>query len=260
MFTMMAFWSRFGTVARALICVLALGFLAACNEEPLYTNLSEREANEMAALLMRYDIPVSREAGTGGTYTISVDPKRFADATEILSSYGYPKTSYTDLGQVFAKEGLVATPMQERVKLLFGLNQEMSKTISEIDGVVSARVHVTMPEKDPLVVEQTQPSASVVIRYDKDVRISEQVPQIKMIIANSVEGLAYDNVSVALFPVDTGVGSRALGPAAVAEQSKRMNPALVVAGLLVGLATLVALTLGGFAAWRFIQFRKAASP
>ncbi len=255
---MFARLTRLSSVLRAVACMMLLGLLTACGEDTLYSNLSEREANEMTALLMRYDIAVTRDVGTGGTYSIAVDKKRFADATEILSSFGYPKTTYSDLGQVFAKEGLVATPMQERVKFLYGLNQELTKTISQIDGVVSANVHVTQPEKDPLVLEQTPASASVVIRYDKDVKISEQVPEIKMIVANSVEGLNYDNVSVALFPVDTGMGSRALGPAAVAESAKQISGGTVAAIIMVVLALAVALVLGGFAAWRFMQFRKAA--
>lgn len=256
MFTMFCHLALPRLLTRLCACVLLLGVLTACGEDTLYTNLSEREANEMTALLMRYDIAVTRAAGTNNTYSISVGSDRFADATEILSSFGYPKTSYSDLGQIFAKEGLVATPMQERVKFLHGMNQEISKTISEIDGVVSARVHITMPEKDPLVIEQTAPSASVVIRYDKDARLSEQVPQIKMIVASSVEGLAYDSVSVALFPVDTGVGSRALGPAAVAESAKTTGPGTVAAIAMVVLALAMVLVLGGFAGWRYLQFRR----
>lgn len=237
-------------------CVLVM-MTAAC-KEVLYTGLDEREANEMAALLMRYDIPVGRVA-VGGTYNLEIDEERFADATEILKSHGYPKENFTDLGEVFAEQGLVATPMQERVKFLHGLNQELSQTISGIDGVVSARVHVSIPKKDPLALEQASSSASVVIRYDRDVSISAITPQIKMLVANGVEDLTYENVSVALFPVDTGVGARSLGPAAVAEQASQGDPIKFAAGIIIFLALAAGAAMAGLTAKRFIKFRKSTS-
>ena len=84
--------------------------------------------------------------------------------------------------------------------MIFALSQELSRTVSEIDGVVSARVHLVLPENDPLRQQLLPSSASVFIRHRPDMPIGELVPQVKMLVANGVAGLSYDKVSVILVP------------------------------------------------------------
>jgi type III secretion protein J len=92
--------------------------------------------------------------------------------------------------------------------MIFALSQELSRTVSDIDGVLTARVLLVLPENDPLREKAVPSSASVFIRYRADMPIEHLVPQIKMLVANGVAGLSYDKVSVILVPVQThDVGS-----------------------------------------------------
>ena len=84
----------------------------------------------------------------GGQYTVMVDKARFADAINILKEAGLPKQEFQSMGQVFKKDGLISSPTQERAQMIFALSQELSRTVSEIDGVLSARVHLVLPEND----------------------------------------------------------------------------------------------------------------
>jgi type III secretion protein J len=68
--------------------------------------------------------------------------------------------------------------------------------VSEIDGVLSARVHLVLPENDPLRQQLVPSSASVFIRHRASLPINDLVPQVKLLVANSVAGLSYDKVSV----------------------------------------------------------------
>jgi type III secretion protein J len=86
--------------------------------------------------------------------------------------------------------------------MIFALSQELSRTVSEIDGVLSARVHLVLPENDPLRQQLVPSSASVFIRHRSNAQISNLVPQVKMLVANGVAGLSYDKVSVVLVPVE----------------------------------------------------------
>lgn len=86
--------------------------------------------------------------------------------------------------------------------MIFALSQELSRTVSEIDGVLSARVHLVLPENDPLRQQLVPSSASVFIRHRSDAPVGNLVPQVKMLVANGVAGLSYDKVSVILVPVD----------------------------------------------------------
>jgi type III secretion protein J len=187
-------------VQRALVLFVAL-LLSACEAE-LYNNLDQRQANEIVATLQQRGIPAQRVAVKGGQYTVVVDKGRFADSIAILKEAGLPKEEFQTMGQIFKKDGLVSSPMQERAQMIFALSQELSRTVSEIDGVLSARVHLVLPENDPLRQQLVPSSASVFIRHRSNTPVGNLVPQVKMLVANGVAGLSYDKVSVVLVPVD----------------------------------------------------------
>lgn len=180
----------------ALTCLIVA--LTACKAE-LYTGLTEREANEMVAALVGAGIPASK-SGNGGTLTVTVDDARFADAMAVLDARGLPARQYDSMGDVFKKEGLVSSPTEERARLVYALSQELSRTIAEIDGVLSARIHVVLPESDMLGRDVKPSSASVFLRYAPDSDVADYSAQIKLLVANSIEGLLYDNITVVMVP------------------------------------------------------------
>jgi type III secretion protein J len=195
--------------ARLALVLLGALLLSACKAE-LYTNLDQRQANEIAATLLQHGIPAQRVAVKGGQYTVVVDNERFAESIAILKEAGLPKQEFQTMGQVFKKDGLISSPMQERAQMIFALSQELSRTVSEIDGVLSARVHLVLPENDPLRQQLVPSSASVFIRHRSNMPVGNLVPQVKMLVANGIAGLAYDKVSVVLVPVDTQKANQGL--------------------------------------------------
>ncbi|TKT67107.1 type III secretion inner membrane ring lipoprotein SctJ [Rhizobium sp. LC145] len=178
--------------AALILCALVL---SGCQED-LYTNLAEREANSMIATLQRNGIPASRMLQEDGRMKVVVDRDRFSEAVRVLEDAGLPKQAFATMGEVFQQEGLVASPMQERAKMLYALSEELSKTVSEIDGVLSARIHIVLPDNDPLRREASPSSASVFIRHESGLKIDPLIPQIKTLVANGIAGLSYDKVSV----------------------------------------------------------------
>jgi type III secretion protein J len=218
----------------ALITVLAIG-LGACKTD-LYTKLSEREANEMVALLLDKGIAASRAGAKDGTISVQVEEGRFAQAVEALKAGGYPRQSFANMGEVFKGGGLIASPTEERARYVYALSEELSKTISSIDGVLSARIHVVLPKNDLLKQDATPSSASVFIRHDQGAPLKSLLPQIKMLVANSIEGLSYEKVSLVFVPVDRAPSAGSLAAAAPvqasAPQAVRMEgPGPLVAGL-----------------------------
>lgn len=192
--------NRCGVRCRVALIVMGMLVLQACSVE-LYSNLNQRQANEIVATLMRHGIPAQREAGKDGKMTVSVQKDRFAEAMAILDESGLPKQEFQTLGEVFKRDGLVSSPVEERATMIYGLSQELSQTISDIDGVLSARVHLVLPENDPLRQRLVPSSASVFIRHRASVPMDELIPQVKMLVAKGIAGLTYDNVSVTLIPV-----------------------------------------------------------
>jgi type III secretion protein J len=191
-------WPRIAV--RLIMIIMCAAALASCKSE-LYTNLDQQHANRIVATLLEHGIAADRSPGKADRVSVSVDESRFAEAVEVLNDNGLPKQEFSTLGEVFKKDGLVSSPVQERAQMIFALSQELSQTVSEIDGVLSARVHLVLPENDPLRQQLVPSSASVFIRYRANAPVNELVPQVKMLITNGVAGLSYDKVSVILVPV-----------------------------------------------------------
>ncbi|WP_311974234.1 type III secretion system inner membrane ring lipoprotein SctJ [Bradyrhizobium glycinis] len=182
----------------------------------LYTKIQEREANEMLALLLGKGVDAVRVVAKDGTSTIQVEEKQLAYSIDLLNTEGLPRQSFKNLGEVFKGSGLVASPIEERARYVYALSEELSRTISDIDGVLSARVHVVLPKNDLLRQDATPSSASVFIRHGSSAKLSALLPQIKMLVANSIEGLSYDKVAVVFVPVERAPLEQSAAPAAAA--------------------------------------------
>ncbi|VFR53687.1 Type III secretion bridge between inner and outermembrane lipoprotein (YscJ,HrcJ,EscJ, PscJ) [plant metagenome] len=191
---------------RARACVLAPAcvlLLAACSDQTLYSNLSERDSNEVVAALLEAGIPARKESPDGGkSWSAVVKRDAMVQAMEVLRVRGLPERSYDNLGELFKKDGFVSTPVQERVRFIYGSEQQLSETLSRIDGVILARVHIVLPNNDPLATSVRPSSASVFIKYRSDANLDALTPQIKNMVVHSVEGLSYDQVSLTLVQAD----------------------------------------------------------
>lgn len=182
--------------------LLCLALLSGCSKTDLYTNLTERDANEMMAILLRTGISCSKTSGEEGTWNLSVPESNFADAVATLKDQGYPRESYETLGQIFQKSGLVSSPSEEKIRLMYGLSQELGNTISRIDGVQSARVHIVLPENNPFGESIKPSSAAVAITHHPNADLQTMVPDIQELVIASIEGLEMDKVKVSLFEAD----------------------------------------------------------
>jgi type III secretion protein J len=157
----------------------------------------------MVAVLMRAGIDSSKTPGEKGTFSVEVPQSEFARAVDVLRQNGLPRDQFETLGSVFKKEGFTSSSLAERARLVFGISQELSSTISEFDGVIEARVHLALPEADPLTGAANPPSASVFVKYREGFDIPAQTAAIKSLVTNSVEGLDYDKVSIAMTEAKT---------------------------------------------------------
>lgn len=186
---------------RWLIFLCTLTILSGCGYEQLYSDLDEQQVNEMLALLLREDID-ARKSRSDKAWALETVLDDLPLAMQKLKENGYPRDSYESLGDVFKKEGFVSSPLEERARLLYGLSQELSNTVSNIDGVIVARVHLAIPEQNALSDKRSPSSASVFIKHRPGSQVAKQTGAIKALVVNSVEGLPYDHVTVTFFPTD----------------------------------------------------------
>jgi type III secretion protein J len=186
--------ARAAVRAGALACALLM--LSACQDE-LYRGLTEEDANQMVVALEQAGVEASKiTADEGHTWTVQVDHADMGTAMQTLNERGLPEKRFDNLGELFKRDGLVSTPTEERVRFVYGLSQELSQTLSRIDGVMVARVQIVLPNNDPLADQIKPSSASVFIKYQRGFDVGALVTQIKTLVTHSVEGLTYDQVSV----------------------------------------------------------------
>jgi type III secretion protein J len=178
--------------------VLLCGMLAACKVQ-LYGGLNQKDANEMLAVLLRAGIDAQTVVGKEDV-AIQVEQAQIDRAIELLNSRGLPRPKTTSLGDVFKQEGLISSPLEQRARFIYAMSEELSRTLSQLDGVITARVHIVIPERRPNDQTSSSPSAAIFIKYQDDYDLNAYVPQIKQLVANAIEGLSYDKVSVVLFP------------------------------------------------------------
>ena len=189
--------TRLSSLATLLAATL---LLTGCDQQTtLHAGLPEQQANLVMAALIDSGIPCHKAPGDEGTWNVTVAESRFAEAVNLLESRGLPRRNYNGLGEVFKKSGMVSSPSEERIRFMDALAQDLARTISGIDGVVDARVHIVLPENDPFARNTLPSSAAVAIRARWDADISEYTPAIKGLVKNAIEGLAFEKISVTVF-------------------------------------------------------------
>ena len=224
-------FSRLGRASRALALGSVL-LLAACQTE-LYTNQSDRSVNEMIAVLAANGIEARRVPGEDGLYGITVPRTEFARSVTLLSERGLPRQRLGGLAEAFPDTGIVSTPFQERARFMNAIAQELAVSLTGIAGVVDARVHVNVPEDQPLSDEKIASTASVFIYKDPSIDLAGQVATIKTLVTNSVDGLDYEDVAVAVFDARSPAAPFGSGRASVSVPALIGYAVLALVGLFV---------------------------
>lgn len=169
---------------------LSISVLAGCSESvELHRQLSEQEANEVIAELADKQIRAQKIPAKDGV-VVRVRVNDISRAVRTLEAVGLPKVARSTLGDIFRKEGVISTPLEERARYIYALSQELEATLSNIDGVIVARVHVVLPER-VAPGEPVQPaSASVFIKHDPRLDPDNIQPRVRRMVASSIPGMA----------------------------------------------------------------------
>ncbi len=234
---------------RAATMLVSCFLLMGC-KIPLFEEIPERDANEIMSVLFANQIPTEKIVVKPGIVSIHIQKERFAEAVQLLKIHGLPKTKYQSFGDIFKKEGLLSTPLEERARYLYARSQEIASTIEHVDGVLECRVNVVLPDEEKNRKSSPKPmgTASVLIRFDSRYRLNDLVPQIKRLVASSIEAVPYENVTLLMLPVELGVDDERL---AATRNNTLLERTLVspVTLAAAGIGALIVLLLAGLAAW-----------
>jgi type III secretion protein J len=231
----------------ALALLMALALTACSRKVELMASMPEPEANEVLAALQNAGIAAEKIAGKEGMVGVAMDADQVGRAVDLLREKGLPRERFAGMGQVFKKEGLISSPLEERARYLYALSQELGATLSQIDGVVVARVHVVLPERGSSGDPSIPSSAAVFIKHQEGYNLDVVQPQVRRLVTNSIPGLTADKVSIVLVSAQSGKGRAAATPAAAAAEAPASGPMVAL------LAALLAASLGvaGFLGWKY---------
>lgn len=184
-------------VRKKLLLLSALLLIAACKAD-LYSNITEREANEMMAVLFQNGIHASKTPVKDELFNLQVDASDISGALLALDEQGLPRNERKSIGEVFQRSGMISSPFEERVRYIYALGEEVAQTLQQIDGILVARVHIVMPEEPALGQVPRPSSAAVFIRYQPGRDFDFLTPQIRRLVSSSIEGVEYEAVTVVL--------------------------------------------------------------
>lgn len=239
---------------RLVLAALVLAALAACGSNvTLYSAASEGEANELLSVLLDAGIRAEKTIGKEGA-AISVDGTQVARALDILRKQGLPRERFDGMGQIFRKEGLVSSPLEERVRYIYALSQELTNTLSQMDGVLAARVHVVLPERGEIGESATPSTAAVFIKHQVGYSFDALRPQIRQLVTHAIPGLTEDRVSITLVSAQPDAGAAYEMPVQVSVLGLQVAQSSAGGlGLMLGVLILLVLSLAGglsYLLWR----------
>lgn len=104
------------------------------------------------------------------------------------SSVGYEVFDNTD--------ALGSTNFVQNVNLLRALEGELARTISSVDNIRNARVHLVMPKREIFSREEQKPSASVIIKTKEGPLNPQSIQAIQKLIAAAVPKLDMKDISI----------------------------------------------------------------
>jgi type III secretion protein J len=238
--------------AKALIAVLALGSLGAvgCTRE-VANGLEEADANRGVVALARANVDAEKLADptVEGRFRIVVGRDEATVAISVLASEEIPRPKTAAV----TPSGVLPSPEADRAARVAAIATQIERSLGSIDGVHDARVHLDVPNNDPLVAalsnapEKTpRATASVLIRH-RSANPPIVADDVRKLVAGAVSGLAPESIAVVMVQVPqmTLTGDRELahlGPIAVTRGSLP-TLRLVLIGALIALMGLGAALL-----------------
>jgi flagellar M-ring protein FliF len=175
-----------------LIGVIAIATLGSrVRYAPLYTGLSTEDSAAIVGKLKELKVlhrvtPTAIEVPEDDVHELRLE----------LASAGLPRGGGVGF-EIFDSARFGATEFEQQVNLRRALEGELSRSITTIEGVMSARVHLVLPERRLFAARSEGASASVVVKLQPGIDFGKrEVAGIVHLVSSAVPGLSKDRVSV----------------------------------------------------------------
>lgn len=188
---------RVSVLAATIVVLGGLSYVAMLSSRTdyglLYGKLSDSESAKVIAALDDAKVPYKISSG-GGSILVPAD--KVHQMRMQLAGRGIPQGEGVGF-EIFDKPNFGISDFVQRANYTRAVQGELSRTISQLDEIDSARVMIVLPENRLLLDRDKQPTASVFIRVRGNTQLQPSaINSIRFLVANSVEGLKPNNVSI----------------------------------------------------------------
>ena len=192
-------------VQRAIPAIIALVILVVSlviysvftgsSHRPLYENLSEEDRSAVYAALQEAGIDARIQQSNG---MITVSDEDYHRAKMMLASQGLPQGSATGgFEMIRGEQSLGTSQFMEQMRYRLAIEEELAASISTINSIKKARVHLAIPKQSVFIRDREKPKASVVVWPHGGRVVSDgQVQAIVNMVASSVPFMDAESVSV----------------------------------------------------------------
>jgi len=161
---------------------------------PLYTDISHLEAGQVADLLQRENIRYKVDTSSG---MILVESDKIHQARMKLAAEGFPSGNTMGYELLDKEQGFGTSQFMEKTRYYRSIEGELARTISSMNRVRGARVHLAIPKRSVFVNDSRKPSASVFVElYPNQSMERMQVASIVHLVASSIPELEDKHVTV----------------------------------------------------------------
>ena len=184
---------------RLLLATALVLFCVSCSSVPVAKDLSQRQANEIVAVLNSVginSIAVRDSSGGRVKYTVEVRKGFYSQAVGILHEKGLPEEDL--FTEMIEQKGIIPNSREvEALRLDHAAAIEIEQLLHNHPGVSSARVIVRLNS----LKENAPASVSAIIQERAQQNLNRD--ELTAIISRTVPGIAPENVSVWVSPADT---------------------------------------------------------
>jgi flagellar M-ring protein FliF len=160
--------------------------------EYLYTNLNSEDVRDITEELKNRQVTdyVIDDKG------IKVPTDKVLNLRLQLAQEGLPSHGHIGWEQ-FDNQDFTRTEFEQNINKMRAIQGELGRTISSIKGIISARVHIVMPEKALFEEDQKEPTAAIYLKTYRNAKLTaKQINGITHMVSRSVEGLRPEKVTI----------------------------------------------------------------
>ncbi len=164
------------------------------NYQVLFNGLEAKESSEIVAALQQTDTDYKLDPSSGA---VLVPASKLQSIRMTLAAEGLPRSVSPGMEMLSEEQGFGTSQFIERARYQHAMEEELSRSISELYNVKSARVHLAIPKQSVFVRDRKPASASVVVNLYAGRNLEPgQVSAVTHMVASSVPNMSNSNVTI----------------------------------------------------------------